>query len=78
MKFTLREFARKIREHLKTAKHTPELTKQLEKLAADAYAVSNMPGWDDQEIARKGLKSLATPASELPSDVEMPLPPKKK
>ena len=64
MKFTLREFARKIREHLKTAKHTPELTKQLEKLAADAYAVSNMPGWDDQEIARKGLKSLATITSK--------------
>jgi hypothetical protein len=78
MKFTLREFARKIREHLKTAKHTPELTKHLEKLAADAYAVSNMPGWDDQEIARKGLKSLATPAAELPSDIEMPLPRKKK
>ena len=76
MKFTLREFARKIREHLKTAKHTPQLTKLLEKLAADAYAVSNMPGWDDQEIARKGLKSLGTPAAELP--VEMPLPPKKR
>jgi hypothetical protein len=54
------------------------LTKHLEKLAADAYAVSNMPGWDDQEIARKGLKSLTTPAAELPSDIEMPLPRKKK
>jgi hypothetical protein len=53
MKFMLREFARKIREHLKTAKHTPELTKHLEKLAADAYAVSNMPGWDDQENRTK-------------------------
>jgi hypothetical protein len=78
MKFTLREFARKIREHLKTAKHTPELTKHLERLAADAYAVSNMPGWDDQEMARKGLKSLGTPAAELPGDIAVPLPPKKK
>lgn len=42
MKFTLREFARKIREHLKTAKHTLELTKHLEKLAADAYAVPKL------------------------------------
>ena len=78
MKFTLREFARKIREHLKTAKHTPELTKHLERLAADDYAVSNNPGWDDQEMARKGLKSLGMPATELPGDIEMPLPPKKK
>ena len=78
MKFTLREFARRIREHLKTAKHTSELTKNLEKLAADAYAVSNMPGWDEQETARKGLKSLGTPAAELSAGMEMPLPPKKK
>jgi hypothetical protein len=78
MKFALREFARKIREHLKTAKHTPGLTKHLERLAADAYAVSNMPGWDDQEMARKGLKSLGTRAAELPGDIEMRLPAKKK
>ena len=73
-----REFARKIREHLKNAKHAAELTKHLERLAADAYAVANMPGWDDQEMARKGLKSLGTPTAELPANIEMPLPPKKK
>jgi hypothetical protein len=78
MKFTLREFARRTREHLKTARHTSGLTKHLEKLAADAYAVSNMPGWDDQETARKGLKSLGTPAAGPPADIEIPLPPKKK
>jgi hypothetical protein len=76
MKNQLREFARKIREHLKTAKHSAELTKQLEKLANDSFAISNMTGWDCSE-AEQIAKSLGPSLRPRPDIDPLPLPKKK-
>jgi hypothetical protein len=81
MKDELRQFATKLHEHLKTSRYSTELTNQLEKLAASAFAISNMPGWGRPDrVEQTGVKSLSTLSIRPPADIDIPapLPPKKK